>query len=243
MVFRLSFFGAFFVDGTLFLTQLLMFNSIYANVDSIGDWSKGEMTIFIGTFSLINALNMVIYFFGINSLPDKIRSGSLDFYITKPVNPLLRITFENVNPGSIPLIIFSIVIILYGVSISDVTISISTWILYGVHVLLMTILFYDTELIIRTVSFFVISTVNFTRIENLIELCMKVPGVLFKGIFKFLFYFVLPYGIMATIPTQVLMSTITLEGIAYGIIIAVGFTAFALWLWDVGLKHYKSASS
>lgn len=36
MVFRFDFFGAFFVDSSLFILQLLMFNSIYSHVDSIG---------------------------------------------------------------------------------------------------------------------------------------------------------------------------------------------------------------
>ena len=45
MVFRLSFFGAFFVDGTMFAIQLLVFSAIYANVDSIGGWTRGEMIV------------------------------------------------------------------------------------------------------------------------------------------------------------------------------------------------------
>ena len=71
MVFRLSFFGAFFVDGSLFLLQLLMFKAIYTQVDSIGGWTQGQMLIFVGTFSLINALNMVIFFFGVIGIPDR----------------------------------------------------------------------------------------------------------------------------------------------------------------------------
>ena len=50
MMFRLGFWGPFFVDGSLFLVELLVFQAIYANVDSIGPWGKGEMVIFIGTF-------------------------------------------------------------------------------------------------------------------------------------------------------------------------------------------------
>ena len=97
MVFRFDFFGAFFVDSSLFILQLLMFNSIYSHVDSIGGWQQGEMLIFIGTFSLINAINMTIFFFGIYDIPRKIQEGELDYYITKPLDPLFRLTFENIN--------------------------------------------------------------------------------------------------------------------------------------------------
>ncbi len=243
MVFRLSFFGAFFVDGTLFLIQLIMFSTLYSKVDSIGGWEKGAMIIFIGSFSLINALNMVIFFFGINNLPNKIINGELDHYITKPVSPLLRLTFEQINLGSIPLIFASIGIVIYGVTISGVTVTVGRWVGYSILILFMTLLWYDVELILRCIPFFVISAVNITRTEELLDLCMKVPGTLFKGVFKALFYFVLPYGIMATIPSQLIMQTISPMGVLYGIFIVVLFTLFTFWLWKSGLKHYKSASS
>ena len=244
MVFRFSFFGAFFADGSLFLIQLLTFSTIYAHIDSIGGWDRGQMMIFIGTFSLINALNMLIYFFGVVSIPDKIKRGDLDQYLTKPINPLLRITFENVNPGSILLVIMSILIIGYGVSISGIEVSFLLGLSYTAIVLLMTILWYDMEIILRTIPFFVISANGIEQLEgHLIELNFKVPGILYKGIFKALFYFIFPYGIMSTIPTQFLSGSLSMPGLIHALCISVAFTVFTLWFWRFGLKHYKSASS
>lgn len=243
MVFRISFFGGFFVDGTLFLLQLMMFSTIYSQVDTIGGWAKGEMIFFIGTFSLLNALNMVIYFFGINDIPQKIIKGDLDHYLTKPVSPLLRLTFENVNPGSLPLIFASIALVAYGASLMEVEVTALKAAVYIFLVLLMTLLWYDVELVLRSVPFFVVSAEGITRLEELLVLCMKVPGVLFKGAFKVLFYFILPYGIMATIPTQFFAGMLTPSGFLYGIFVVVLFTVFAIWFWRFGIKHYKSASS
>lgn len=70
---------------------------------------------------------------------------------------------------------------------------------------------------------------------------MKVPGILYKGIFKVIFCFILLYGIMATIPTQALTDDLAIGGLIYDIVII--FTAGALGLWRLGLKCYKSASS
>ena len=244
MMYRFSFFAATFVDGSLFILWLLMFNAIYANVDSIGGWNKGQAIIFLGTFSLLNAINMTIYFFGVISIPDKIRSGDLDHYLTKPINPLLRLTFENVNLGSAPLIIFSIFIIAYGLSLVKITVSISCVALYCVFVIMMAVLYYDMELIIRTIPFFVISASNIERLEGAaFDLCMRVPGVLFKRVFKFLFYFVLPYGIMATIPTQIITNSISRFMIMASAGVVIAFTFFSQCLWKAGLSSYKSASS
>jgi ABC-2 type transport system permease protein len=244
MVFRISFFGAFFADAMLFITQLLTFSVIYSRVDSIGGWSRGQMLIFIGTFSMLNALNMVIYFFGLIEIPGKIREGGLDLYLTKPVNPLLRLSFENVNPGSIPLIVFSAAIIVYGVSVEGVAVSAGLVTAYVFLTLLMTLLYYDMELILRTIPFFVISMAAIDRLEGeMLTLNFRIPGVLYKGAFKILFYFILPYGIMATVPTQLLTGTLSGRGLLGALGIVAVFTVFALRFWRFGLKHYKSASS
>ncbi len=75
------------------------------------------------------------------------------------------------------------------------------------------------------------------------ELCMRVPGVLFRGIFKIIFYFILPYGIMATIPAQILTNSVSMEMLFLSTFIVIIFTVFTQWFWRFGLKHYKSASS
>lgn len=243
MMYRLSFFGAFFVDGCLFVIQLMVFSAIYSYTPSIGGWSQGEMYIFIGTFSLINALNMVLFFFGTNDIPDKIVSGRLDHYLTKPMNPLLRLTFESINPGSVPLVILSLGIVGYGVSLTGA--DVTGWQVagYGLLVVIMTVLWYDVGLILRTLPFFVASAGNITRLEELLDLCMKIPGTLFKGAFKVLFYAVLPYGIMSTIPSRYIAGKLGAGELLYGLLITALFTVLALRLWKLGLKHYKSASS
>ena len=244
MVWRFSFFGAFFADGTLFLVQLLTFQVIYSQVDAIGDWSRGQMIIFIGTFSMINGLNMLIYFFGLIGIPDKIKNGDLDQYLTKPVNTLLRLTFENVNPGSFPLVIMSILIIAYGVQTTGIEVSFFLGLGYAGLVLLMTLLWYDMEVILRTIPFLVISANGIMQLEgHLIEMNFKVPGILFRGAFKIIFYFIVPYGIMSTIPTQLLSGALTMSGLVQALCVVVFFTAFTFWFWIFGLRHYKSASS
>ena len=244
MTFRMGFFGVFFVDASMFIIQLFAFGMIYSNIDRIGSWGQGEMIIFIGTYSLINGINMVIYFFGVISIPAKIRTGELDLYLTKPVNPLLRLTFEQINPGSILLIPFSILIIGYGVFVSGTAMTAGRVILYIFLVAMMTLLYYDIEVIIRTFAFFLISGESIVLLEMAgLELCMKIPGIIFKGLYKLIFYVFLPYGIIATIPTQVLAGTFTVRGILYGIAIVLIFTFITLRFWAFGLSHYNSASS
>lgn len=146
-VFRLDFFAPFFIDGSLFVIQLLTFHVIYANVDTIGSWQKGEMILYIGTFSLLNAINMTIYFFGITGIPGKIRSGELDLYLSKPISPLFRLTFENINPGSLPLVLMSIFIILYGTATLHIKPTAGKITAYLFWIIIMAVLYYEVSMI------------------------------------------------------------------------------------------------
>lgn len=243
-VFRLDFFGPFFVDGSLFAIQLLAFGAVYANVDSIGGWGRGEMILYIGTFSLLNAINMTIYFFGVNAIPGKVRSGELDLYLSKPVSPLFRLTFESMSPGSMPLLVMSLGIIAYGVGNLGKNLSWRGVLAYGFWVLLMEILYYDMEVLIRSVSLYLVSMARMEQVEEAgIELCMKLPGVAFHGLYKLIFYLILPYGIMATLPVQSMIGDMGPGLAAYGIVVVALFTGMTAAAWRRGLRRYDSASS
>ncbi len=244
MTFRLGFFAPFFINTSYYLVQLFAFEAIYGHVDNIRGWGHGEILIFIGTFSLIDSLNMIICFFGVISIPEKIQTGELDLYLTKPVNPLLRITFEKVDPGAIPLLIFSAYIVVYGVRESGVSLSCANVIGYLFLVLLMTLLYYDMELLIRCFAFFVFSVNNLVKIENTaVDLCLKIPGIAFYGIYKFIFYCVLPYGVIATLPTQAVTGGLSAKGLVFGVVIVAIFTFIAILFWRYGVHRYESASS
>lgn len=243
-VFRLDFFAPFFIDGSLFIIQLLAFNAIYANVDTIGTWQKGEMILYIGTFSLLNAINMAIYFFGISGIPGKIRSGELDLYLSKPISPLFRLTFEKISPGSLPLVLMSICMIIYGANLLHIRPTAAKIGSYIFWILIMAVLYYEVEVIIRSISLYVVSMTRITQIEEAgLDLCMKLPGIAFYGIYKIIFYLILPYGIMATLPVQSMIDEMSLPLAAYGIAVVILFTVITGVVWKRGLRHYDSASS
>lgn len=202
------------------------------------------MILYIGTFSLLNALNMTIYFFGVISIPYKVRSGELDLYLTKPISPLFRLTFESISPGSIPLILMSVCMIAYGVSKRAVSLTVAKITTYMFWLILMEILYYEMEVMIRSISLYVVSMARMEQIEEAgIDLCMKLPGIALYGIYKVIFYLILPYGIMATLPIQSMIGEINLQMAVYGIGVVMLFTVFTCVLWKCGLKHYNSASS
>lgn len=194
-------------DGSLFLVQLLVFQAVYANVDTVGGWGSGEM----------------------------------DLYLSKPISPLFRLTFEKVNPGSGLLVIMSILIIVYGAGKVEGSFTLKSVLAYLFWVTVMQILYYEMEVIIRSVSFYVVSAARISQLEEAgLDLCMKLPGIAFYGVYKVIFYFILPYGIMAMLPVQSLIGEMNRSLAAVGIGVVGAFTLLTYLLWTRGTRHYNS---
>lgn len=244
MVYSFNFYMVFFADMALYIVQLLTFSAIFSAVDTINGWEFHQMIVFIGTFSIIDSINMSTFFFGLLNLPDKIRSGQLDLYLVKPINTQFFISFENMNPGSFLSTISGIIIVIYGINLGGVEMTFTRIAGYIFLILLMELLFYDMLLLVRTSAFWFIRIDSLYEAEDtLVNFSFRIPGVVFKGFSKVLFYIIIPYGIIATIPTQFFTDVMSLEYWIMSIAVVTVFTIMTFTLFRIGRGRYTSASS
>lgn len=244
MMYRASFWTAFFVDTTLFLVQLAFFSTLFLQVDSINGWSREQLVFFVGTFSIVDGLEMCFYFFGLISLPEKIRSGKLDLYLTKPISPLFHITFESIDVGSGFLALPGIAMVIWATIQMKIPLTFGRVAGYLLLLVLMLVLLYDLVLIMRAVAFWVVQVSALEELEGeLMGFAFRVPGIVFQGMFRLLFCVFLPYALLATIPTQFFTDSLTPGAWISTLLVTGGFTLLARWVWKAGLKRYESTGN
>ncbi|MBN2048593.1 MAG: ABC-2 family transporter protein [Anaerolineaceae bacterium] len=245
MMYRLNFWVAFSVDISYFAMQLLIFLVIFGQEDmQLGGWTLPHMAIFVGTFTILDAVYMTTYFFGVLQIPELIRSGRLDLYLTKPVNALFLLSFERLDLGSLLVTIPGALMVAWGMR--QLAIPFHPLLLLGYLALffLMYWLMYCVMILIRVPAFWWKQITVMNELEGaLVEYAFRVPGVVYRGVWKFLLYVLLPYGLMATIPTEFLTGSMHLKHW-----LLVGGVAVMFWLlkdffWKLGLRRYDSASS
>jgi ABC-2 type transport system permease protein len=244
MVYSFNFWTVFFTDLSLFVLQVAMFSALFLQVDTINGWNIYQMIIFIGTFTIIDAAYMMTYFFGVMTIPDKIRTGSLDIYLTRPVNTLFYVSFENMDFGSVLLVIPGIAMVVYGIGMLGITVTV--WRIFGYVFLLilMYLLMYTLMIIIRSLAFWFVRVDAFCELENeLVNFVFRIPGVVYNGMWKLIFFIFLPYGLIATIPTQFISSVLDNKYWALTIGVCAVFWFLCIFIWKKGLKRYNSASS
>jgi ABC-2 type transport system permease protein len=108
----------------------------------------------------------------------------------------------------------------------------------------MLLLLYDLVLLMRSAAFW------FTRIESLNELegelmgfSFRVPGIVFQGAVKTIMYVLLPYALLATIPTQFFTGILSGREWLSTLGVVAAFTFLAQFVWKQGLKRYETTGS
>ncbi len=244
MMYRLSFWTAFWIDLTYFIIQLLTFATIFRQIDGIGSWTLQHMAIFVGTFTMLDAVYMCTYFFGVLAIPDKIRTGALDLYLTKPVSALFLVSVERLDFASILLTIPGLMMVAWGVAQLGIQVTAGMVAGYALLFLCMYLLMYCVMVVLRVGAFWLVRIDAFDQLEAvLVEFSFRVPGIVYQGVWKLLLYVLLPYGLMATIPTQFLTGGMRFQHwlLAGGVL--ASFWILMNLLWQAGVRRYGSASS
>lgn len=244
MIYRVSFWTAFWVDLTYFAIQLLTFGAIFTQVSSIGGWTLPHMAIFMGTATMLDAIYMSTYFFGVLAIPEKVRTGALDIYLTKPANALFMVSVESMDFGSILLTVPGLLMVLWGLRQLHLELTLARVLGYLLLFAMMFLLMYCLMVLLRCPAFWLVRANAFNDLEStLVEFAFRVPGVVYQGVWKVLLYVLLPYGLMATLPTQFLTGGMSPAAWLLAAIVLAGFWGLMNLIWKMGLRRYGSASS
>jgi ABC-type uncharacterized transport system permease subunit len=78
-------------------------------------------------------------------------------------------------------------------------------------------------------------------IDEFFNFSYPVPGIMYQGFLRILFYVILSYGLLYTIPTQFFT-----EGLPVGmwfLFVGAAYGRFTIFLWKRGVRRYNSANA
>src|SRR5207302_9974585 len=74
------------VEVLWFVGQIVFFGIIFGSVNRIGDWSKWEVVLLVGTHQMIAQLFQAFFFMNISNIPVLVRTGKLDSMLLLPID-------------------------------------------------------------------------------------------------------------------------------------------------------------
>ncbi|MDR2407853.1 MAG: ABC transporter permease [Bacteroidales bacterium] len=232
------------IDVVNIILGLFLFDIMYSDVKEIHGWVIEQIFVFWGTIRFIDSIVMFTSYFGVCGIPEKIRSGDLDIFLLKPINTRFIISIEKLDIPSLLNSVISVIIIIINLNAAIIAFSFPKIIMYLLFIIIYSYLYYCLVCIPRFLSFWFIRIDSFIKLESsLIQFTYKAPGIIYNGITKIIFFYALPFGIIGTIPTQYITSTLRLNDYILTIITTFSFHCISTILWKKGIARYNSANS
>src|SRR6266576_6922407 len=101
MSFKANFLLWMVVDVLWFCGQIVFFSIIFGNVDHIGDWTKWEVVLLIGTHQIIAQLFQAFFFVNLANIPELLRMGKLDFVLVLPIDSQFAVSTKQFSLDSV----------------------------------------------------------------------------------------------------------------------------------------------
>jgi ABC-2 type transport system permease protein len=244
MGFKTNFLLWILVEFLWFALQLCFFTVIYSHTEHIGDWTKWQVVVLIGTSHLVQQLFQAFFLVNITQLSELIRTGKLDFMLLLPVNTRFIVSLRQVDLGGFVNAGTAVFVIGYALDRLGVTPSAAQFLCFALLIMAGALIHYSLMLLLASVSFWTVRAQGIVWGYYSLFNIARLPDAAFRGVFKVVFTFAVPILLVANVPARLLVQT--LKSPAHMLLVLVMCVICCIISelgWRFALKHYTSASS
>ncbi|HWL54964.1 MAG TPA: ABC-2 family transporter protein [Chthoniobacteraceae bacterium] len=246
MSFKANFLLWIVVEICWFAGQIIFIEVLYSHVEAIGDWTKWEMILLVATHQLVGQLFQAFFFVNLAEIPERIRTGSLDFMLMLPLDTQFSVSTRQFGLDNIVNALVSLAIVAFSLVKLQVQPGPGAVALYLTAVGFGIAIHYALMLTLTTVSFWIVRAQGLISGYFSFSSLGRYPDVIFRGGVKFFFSWVIPIILVANVPARFLVGTFS--GPVYQPLLHLAFAALLVLagsrlFWKFALSRYTSASS
>ena len=241
--FRLDFTFRIIMDAMLYIINIIFFKVIFLHTTTLGGLSETQILIFIGSYLMLNALDMIFLGNNLWELPTFVQKGDLDYYLIRPVSSRFFLSFRDIAANSVINLLMAISIFVLGIGQYNQEIQVLNYILFTIILLISFNLLYNIRMLFIIPVFWFHSNTGFNEIFFSLRKTMERPAGIFTGIVKKILLSFLPFALIVSYPVKVLFSGLVITEFLYFIFIVIIANIIIHYFWNWGLKNYSSASS
>jgi ABC-2 type transport system permease protein len=245
MSFKANFILWMVVEVLWFLGQIVFFSIIFGSIDQIGDWTKWEVVLLVGTHQIIAQLFQAFFFVNVANIPELVRTGKLDSLLALPIDSQFAVSSKQFGLDSIINACLGAVVVIISLVQLHFVPHVVHVVLYLVALGFGVAIHYSIMLTLAAISFWIVRAQGLVYgYFNFLNIA-RYPDVIYPRLFRFIFSWLIPVVIVANIPARVLIKPLGHPlWLMFHLIVAA---SIAFWLsrlfWRFALRHYSSASS
>jgi ABC-2 type transport system permease protein len=237
----------FAIEGVMSLLwsalTLLPLIVVYDGRTAVSGWDASSALIVIGYFMAVRAVLEGMISPSLVDLVERIRSGSFDYILLKPVDAQAMISASRYEPWKVFDLLAAIAVVVYAFvqrgappSPGDLALGIA---LFGAGVLAA----YALWILCAAASFWVVRLDNLMYLLGAIFDTGRWPVQVFTGAWRFVFTYVIPVAVMTTFPAMALLGQLDAERALATIGGAIALLVLSRLVWRTAIRNYTSASS
>lgn len=210
------------------------------STNGFAGFNGNQILFFTATYVLIDTLAQFL-FRSVYSFRPLVVSGDLDLILVKPINPLFRSLLGGADPVDLITLPPMIFVVYYIGSLLDPSaLGVIYYILLVLNGIVISASFHIAVLSLGIITMEIDHTVMIFR--DLTSMG-RLPVDIYKEPFKSLLMFVVPVGVMITIPAKALMGLLSFPGVISSLVFGMATLYISTRFWHYALKKYTSASS
>ena len=222
--------------------SLLFLFLIRENIDVFAGYTSDQMVVFFLTYQIIDLFAQTLYR-GVYIFGNLVRSGEFDFLLSKPIKPLFRALTGKPDINDFIFLFPNLAIAGYILSILNLNITLwsSIWFV---------ILLINSFLIVTALHIMVLVVgILTTEVDGVIWIYRdlshmgRFPVTIYMEPLRFILFFLVPIGMMITIPTEIFLGLEPSYSIFWVFLVGIGSLVVSLKTWSWALKKYSGTGS
>lgn len=246
MSFKANFILWMAVELLWFLGQIVFIEVLFGYVDRIGDWTKWEVVLLVGTHQLIGQLFQAFFYANVANLPELVRTGKLDFMLLLPVDSQFAVSTRQFGMDNVVNALVGVGIVIFALAKMHYTPGVIEVLMYLPAVALGVAVHYSIMFLLATISFWIVRAQGLIYgYYNLFNIARYPDSIFGRGVFRFVFSWIIPVIVVANVPARLLGGIFDapmplLAHLAGAAALAAGLSRV---FWHFALRRYSSASS
>jgi ABC-2 type transport system permease protein len=245
MSFKANFLLWLAVELLWFLGQIVFIEVLFQYVDRIGDWSKWQVVLLVGTHQLIAQIFHAFFFVNLANLPELVRTGKLDLMLLLPVDPQFAVSTRQFGLDNLLNAFVGLGIVVFSLFKLHLVPSAPQIAVFIVAVGLGIAVHYSVLFFLATMSFWIVRAQGLVYgYFNLFNIG-RYPDIVFRGAFKVIFTSFVPVILVANVPARAITGHFSEGGAGFWSLLIATFSVLIAtrFFWNFALRRYSSASS
>lgn len=232
----------FMTAGWMVLT-LLPLGVLFGGVKYLAGWDLPSALVVMAYFIGVHAVLEGVVSPSLVDLVERIRNGSFDYILLKPVDAQFMVSGSKYEPWKIIDLLAAIGLAIYAFSMRGSAPAVADLALGILMFFAGCLAMYSLWIACAAMSFWVVRLDNLTFLLGSIFDVARWPIQVFRGIWRYVFTFFIPVAVMTTFPAMALLGRgslrLTLATLAGSILML----AISRLVWRTAIRNYTSASS